>query len=103
MKSRKYEWEEACFVPDLADTDRLCAVVSRFVELQDGAPTGGIVLRRYEEFVRDARGRAEESRVWWVDGEPVLRGAHPDAPPGRPRTRTCRWWGRWCTRWAAGS
>lgn len=82
VKSRKYEWEEACFVPDLADTDRLCAVVSRFVELQDGAPTGGIVLRRYEEFVRDARGRAEESRVWWVDGEPVLRGAHPDAPPG---------------------
>ncbi|MEV6205895.1 ATP-grasp domain-containing protein [Kitasatospora sp. NPDC051914] len=82
VKSRKYEWEEACFVPDLADIDGLCRVVARFVELQDGAPEGGIVLRRYEEFVRDAQGRAVEARVWWVDGVPVLRGPHPDSAPG---------------------
>ncbi|GAA4998972.1 hypothetical protein GCM10025734_33140 [Kitasatospora paranensis] len=84
VKSRKHEWHEACFVPDLADAGGLARVVSRFVELQGDFLTGGIVLRRYEEFVRDAAGRAEEARVWWLDGEPVLVGPHPDAPGPAP-------------------
>ena len=79
VKSRKHEWAEAAYVPDAADTGRLAAVIERFVTLQEDSLTGGVVLRAFESF--DAAG---EARVWWVDGEPVLVGAHPDTPRLRP-------------------
>ncbi|MER8187658.1 ATP-grasp domain-containing protein [Kitasatospora sp. NPDC094015] len=84
VKSRKHEWAEACFVPDLADLPALERVVARFVELQGEYLAGGVVLRRYEEFVRDEAGRPQEARVWWMDGEPVLVGPHPDVPELAP-------------------
>ncbi|MFD0278901.1 ATP-grasp domain-containing protein [Kitasatospora sp. NPDC127111] len=120
VKSRKHEWDEACYVPELSDLDAVGRVVARFVELQGEFLAGGVVLRRYEEFARaggrgpadgPAHGRAPgggsggasggggavgrtevgteagrdgeravEARVWWLDGEPVLIGPHPDAP-----------------------
>ncbi|MGW0769080.1 ATP-grasp domain-containing protein [Streptomyces sp. NPDC002676] len=73
VKSRKHEWDEACFVPDAADTERLAAVVRRFTELQEDFLAGGIVLRAFEDFTGD------ELRVWWIDGEPSLVTLHPDA------------------------
>ncbi len=84
VKSRKHEWAEACYVPELGALPELARVVARFVELQGEFMTGGVVLRRYEEFVRDAAGQAVEARVWWVDGEPVLVGPHPDNPGADP-------------------
>ncbi|MBM9504331.1 ATP-grasp domain-containing protein [Actinacidiphila acididurans] len=76
VKSRKHEWDEACFVPDVADAERLAAVAGRFVELQGDFLTGGIVLRAFEDFTGD------EVRVWWIDGDPVLVTVHPDAGTG---------------------
>lgn len=75
VKSRKHEWFEACYVPELADREQLAAVVSRFVQLQDAFLAGGLVLRAFEPFVAGG-----EARVWWVDGEAVLTSAHPDTP-----------------------
>ncbi|WP_326696358.1 ATP-grasp domain-containing protein [Streptomyces sp. NBC_01754] len=97
VKSRKHEWHEACFVPELTDTPRLSAVVARFVELQEDFLAGGVVLRAYEPFVAGG-----EARVWWVDGRPVRVTAHPDTPgqvPSPPldaigeavRRLACRW------------
>ncbi|BAJ28489.1 MULTISPECIES: ATP-grasp domain-containing protein [Kitasatospora] len=83
VKSRKHEWAEACYVPELADLDALERVASRFAELQGEFLAGGLVLRRFEPFVRAADGRTEEARVWWLDGEPVLVGPHPDSPAHR--------------------
>ncbi|MQS12327.1 hypothetical protein F7Q99_08490 [Streptomyces kaniharaensis] len=85
VKSRKNEWHEACYIPELADPAAVGQVVARFVELQGEFLAGGVVLRRYEEFERasDRAGedvRPVEARVWWLDGEPVLVGPHPDAP-----------------------
>ncbi len=80
VKSRKHEWHEACFVPDLADTGRLASVVARFVELQDEFLAGGVVIRAFEDF----RSTVGEARLWWVDGSPVLSTAHPDTPLLRP-------------------
>ncbi|WP_225840353.1 ATP-grasp domain-containing protein [Streptomyces sp. NK08204] len=77
VKSRKHEWQEACFVPDAADTERLAAVVRRFTELQEDFLAGGIVLRAFENFTGD------EIRVWWIDGEPSLVTMHPDAHADR--------------------
>jgi hypothetical protein len=76
VKSRKHEWDEACFVPDPTALPR---VVTRFVELQDEFLAGGIVVRAYERF------EPGEARVWWLDGEPILTGPHPDTPASDPR------------------
>ncbi|MFI9723131.1 ATP-grasp domain-containing protein [Streptomyces sp. NPDC052396] len=75
VKSRKHEWDTACYVPSLSDTARLSAVVGRFVELQEEFLTGGVVIRAFERFRPSG-----EARVWWVDGVPVLTTAHPDSP-----------------------
>ncbi|MFD5465840.1 ATP-grasp domain-containing protein [Kitasatospora sp. NPDC127059] len=98
VKSRKHEWHEACYVPELADLATVGRVVGRFVELQGEFLAGGVVLRRYEEFERadgpnrnatppaavaGGDGRAVEARVWWLDGRPILVGPHPDAPHQR--------------------
>lgn len=71
VKSRKHDWLDACYAPDLA---RLPDVVARFVELQAEDLVGGLAIRRFEDF--DHR----ELRVWWIDGEPVFAGPHPDNP-----------------------
>ncbi|WP_336317768.1 ATP-grasp domain-containing protein [Streptomyces lavendofoliae] len=84
VKSRKHEWDEACFVPDLTDARRLTSVVARFVELRDDALVGGVVVRAFEHF----RAGLGEARLWWVDGDPVLRTAHPDSPGLRPEPDT---------------
>ncbi|WP_329035239.1 ATP-grasp domain-containing protein [Streptomyces sp. NBC_00178] len=97
VKSRKHEWHEACFVPELGDTARLTAVVDQFLSLQGEFLSGGVVLRAFEPFVPGG-----EARVWWVDGEPVLVTAHPDTPGHVPepalgqvraavRELGCRW------------
>ncbi|WP_106398171.1 ATP-grasp domain-containing protein [Actinocorallia populi] len=74
VKSRKHEWDEACYVPDLADAERLHRTVERMVELQGEFLAGGVVVRRFEDY------ETAEARVWWIDGEPVLIGPHPDTP-----------------------
>jgi hypothetical protein len=76
VKSRKHEWHEACYLPDLADTAAVHAVVSRFVALQEDSLAGGVVLRAFEELQRETG----EARVWWLDGRPLLITAHPDTP-----------------------
>ncbi|UED83843.1 ATP-grasp domain-containing protein [Streptomyces profundus] len=73
VKSRKHEWDEACFVPDLTDVAGLRRVVARLVESQGEFLAGGVVLRAFERFV------GEEARVWWLDGEPRLLTPHPDS------------------------
>ncbi|MFD9844066.1 ATP-grasp domain-containing protein [Streptomyces parvus] len=79
VKSRKHEWDEACYVPELADRVQLASVVGRFLELQGDFLAGGLVLRAFEPFVAGG-----EARVWWVDGEAVLVTAHPDTPDRHP-------------------
>lgn len=98
VKSRKHEWDEACFIPDLSDAAAVARVVRRFVELQGEFLAGGIVLREFESFltpqaVTPQPGTvqpdtaqptaiepvAAESRVWWLDGRPRLVTPHPDS------------------------
>jgi hypothetical protein len=78
VKSRKHEWDEACYIPDLTDTPALTRVVRTFVERQAESLAGGIVLRAFEQFDRG------EARVWWLDGKPILVSPHPDTPDVNP-------------------
>ncbi|MDR7384749.1 ATP-grasp domain-containing protein [Promicromonospora iranensis] len=80
VKSRKHEWHEACFVPDLADVAATTRVIGRMVELQGDDLAGGIVVRAFEKFTPDADGHIQEVRIWWVAGSAVLITPHPDAP-----------------------
>lgn len=80
VKSRKSE-PEACFVDDLADTAALREVAARFIDRQGADLAGGLVVRAFEDFIGSG-GRAAEARVWWVRGEPVVVGPHPDEPDG---------------------
>ncbi|MGW7412838.1 ATP-grasp domain-containing protein [Streptomyces sp. NPDC054863] len=97
VKSRKHEWHEACFVPEIGEVEALSAVVGRFFALQEDTLAGGLVVRTFERFVPGG-----EARVWWVDGAAVLVTAHPDAPGQLPepdlsavgpavRELGCRW------------
>ena len=79
VKSRKHEWDRACFIPDLTDTAALTRVVRTFAELQGEFLAGGIVLREYEPFVEPADGVAQV-RIWWLDGAARLVTPHPDGP-----------------------
>lgn len=47
VKSRKHEWEEACFVPCASDEEAFMRVVNTFIERQGGYLTGGVVARKY--------------------------------------------------------
>ncbi|RAY12017.1 hypothetical protein DPM19_27095 [Actinomadura craniellae] len=78
VKSRKHEWYEACYVPDIRNTGRLHAVVQKMIELQREFLAGGLVVREYEAYA------GGEARVWWIDGEPALIGPHPDTPEVEP-------------------
>jgi hypothetical protein len=85
VKSRKDQWASACYVPDLADTTSLRRVVARLVELQGEFLAGGIVIRRFEPFGgAPGGGRVPEARVWWLDGEAIIVGPHPDTPDTFP-------------------
>jgi hypothetical protein len=83
VKSRKHEWNTACYVPDLTDVGQLHGVVTRMIELQDDSLTGGVVVRRFEAFTPKL-GEPAELRVWWLDGVPALLTPHPDSAGAVP-------------------
>ena len=49
VKSRKHEWHEACYIPNIADKENTSKVIHTFVERQGEALVGGIVLRKFEK------------------------------------------------------
>lgn len=77
VKSRKSDWDTACYVPDIS---KLESVINEFIRLQGEYLAGGIVVREFENFVKDAG----EARVWWVGNKPVLVSPHPDTPGKMP-------------------
>jgi hypothetical protein len=76
--SMKHHWDEAAYVPDVADTDRAWKVACRFRELRDDEFSGGYVLRRFEDLT------GSEVRTWWIGGVCALVTAHPDTPDAAP-------------------
>ncbi|MED4955438.1 ATP-grasp domain-containing protein [Paenibacillus sp. FSL R5-0527] len=47
VKSRKHEWEEACFIPSAANKTQAVRVINNFIEKQGDELNGGIVLREF--------------------------------------------------------
>lgn len=49
VKSRKHEWNQACFIPDSSNEATVARVTRRFLELQDDDLQGGLVYREFVE------------------------------------------------------
>lgn len=78
VKSRKHEWNEACFVRRANDRDELLRVVRTFVERQGSLLTGGVVVRELVELEsvgthpRTGMPLTREHRVFVLDGVPLV-------------------------------
>lgn len=77
VKSRKHEWEEACFIPSASDRAVVERVVRRFVELQDEDLSEGLVFREFVHFQpltqhsKSGMPLTLEYRLFFLDGIPV--------------------------------
>jgi hypothetical protein len=78
VKSRKHEWNDACFIPSAADRDVVEHVISCFLELQGDDLNEGLVVREFVEFrlvgVHPKSGMplTEEYRSFWRDAQPAF-------------------------------
>lgn len=92
VKSRKHEWQEACFIPRASDKAAVERTVRRFLELQGNELAEGLVFREYVELEtigahpKSGMPLAREHRYFVLHGMPVLASAyweHGDAgaPP----------------------
>lgn len=74
VKSRKYEWYEACFIPSAADRVAVERVVTNFLALQGTAINGGLVFRAYVAFqpigthAKTDLPLTKEYRLFFLDG-----------------------------------
>lgn len=77
VKSRKHEWNEACYIPSASDSTALESVVRRFVELQGNDLNEGLVFREFIEFEpltqhsKSGMPLTKEFRIFFLDGEPI--------------------------------
>lgn len=77
VKSQKHYWNEACYIPNAADSERAWKVVSRFLELQDESSVGGLAFREHVELAsighheRSGMPLGREFRSFWLDGKVV--------------------------------
>ncbi|MFT5355096.1 MAG: hypothetical protein ACI9KE_002312 [Polyangiales bacterium] len=84
VKSRKHEWDEACFVPKASDQEQLREVVTTFVERQETSLVGGVVVREFIELERvgthaqSGMPLTREHRVFVLDGEPIANAPYWD-------------------------
>ena len=93
VKSRKHEWNEACFIPDAGDADAVGRVVDRFVELQADDLYGGLVFREFLDLVPigphplSGAPRFAEYRLFFLDGRLLFERPYwsrPEPAPGPP-------------------
>lgn len=49
VKSRKHDWETACYIPSAADAEKVAQVVQTFIDLQGEDLNEGIVIREFIE------------------------------------------------------
>ena len=82
VKSRKHEWNDACFIPSASDRDAVARVVGRFLELQGDDLNEGLVFREFVEFrpvgvhPKSRMPLTEEYRIFWLDAQPVFCSAY---------------------------
>jgi hypothetical protein len=77
VKSRKHEWLDACFIPDVADRANAMRVLRNFVERQGSDLSGGLVMRQSLDLATLGRHAisgmpiAVEYRAFYLAGRPL--------------------------------
>lgn len=78
VKSRKHEWEEACFIPNASSRGDIERVVERFIELQGEDLNEGLVFREFVEFQpltnhsKSGMPLTKEFRLFFLEGELIF-------------------------------
>jgi len=78
VKSRKHEWNEACFISSASNKTEVEKVVRRFVELQGEDLNEGLVFREFIEFKplaehsKSGMPLTKEFRLFFLEGELVF-------------------------------
>ncbi|WP_075344527.1 ATP-grasp domain-containing protein [Tenacibaculum agarivorans] len=49
VKSEKHNWEEACFIPNASNSNKVKSVVDKFIELRGDSLNEGLVFRQFQE------------------------------------------------------
>jgi len=49
VKSEKHNWEDACFIPNASDSNKVKSIVDKFIELRGNSLNEGLVFRQFEE------------------------------------------------------
>ncbi|WP_044640724.1 ATP-grasp domain-containing protein [Risungbinella massiliensis] len=82
VKSRKHEWEEACYIPDASNRVQVEKVVQRFLELQGNELNEGIVFREFieleelTEHPQSGMPLTVEYRLFYLDGECISQSPY---------------------------
>ena len=77
VKSQKHYWSEACYIKDSSDSQEIERVVSKFLELQDNEPQGGLVFREFIELEPIGKHSISgmplrlEYRIFYFHGSPM--------------------------------
>lgn len=85
VKSRKHEWDEACFIPSASDMASVERVARRFMELQGDDLVGGLVFRVFETFEplgahqRSGMPLTKEFRLFYLDGRLLFASRYWEA------------------------
>ncbi|HEY7420000.1 MAG TPA: ATP-grasp domain-containing protein [Ktedonobacteraceae bacterium] len=78
VKSRKHEWNEACYIPCASDRQAVERVVRRFLHLQGEDLNEGLVFREFIEFEplathsKSGMPLTKEFRLFVLDGQIIL-------------------------------
>jgi hypothetical protein len=78
VKSRKHDWEEACFIPDASDKEKVEKSVRKFIQLQDTELNEGIVFREFLnlEFLtkhhKSNMPLSKEFRIFFLHHKPMM-------------------------------
>lgn len=82
VKSRKHEWNEACFISSASNKSEVEKVVKRFVELQDEDLNEGLVFREFIEFKplaehsKSGMPLTKEFRLFFLGGELIFTSVY---------------------------
>lgn len=77
VKSRKHEWEDACFIPDASDREGVRRVAGNFLNRQGTELNGGLVIREFVALAglgvhpKSGMPLAQEYRLFFLDHQMI--------------------------------
>lgn len=77
VKSRKHDWNEACYIPDASDANKVSEIVNNFLRLQGEDLNEGVIFREFVQLKYLTSHSISkmpiplEYRIFFMKGEPI--------------------------------